>query len=59
MADRSGEFFQGIHVRIDIRIDISISYKTYDHQICQAGTSTGFNSNETNQAGARDVITSR
>ena len=29
MADRSGEFsfFQGIHVRIDIRIDISISIK--------------------------------
>ena len=34
-------------------------YKTYDHQICQAGTSIGFDSNETNQAGAGDVITSR
>ena len=34
-------------------------YKTYDHQICQAGTSTGFDSNETNQASAGDVITSR
>ena len=33
-------------------------YKTYDHQIWQAGTSTGFDSNETNQAGAADVITS-
>ena len=29
MTDRSGEFgfFQGIHVRIDIRIDISISIR--------------------------------
>ena len=29
MADRGGEFrfFQGIHVRIDIRIDISISIR--------------------------------
>ena len=31
----------------------------YDHQIWQAGTLTGFDSNETNQAGAGDVITSR
>ena len=31
----------------------------YDHQIWQAGTPTGFDSNETNQAGAGDVITSR
>ena len=29
------------------------------HQIWQAGTSTGFNSNETNQAEAADVFTSR
>ena len=34
-------------------------YKTYDHQIWQACTSTGVYSNETNQAGAGDVITSR
>ena len=34
-------------------------YKTYDQQIKQTGTSTGFNSNETNQAGAGDVITSK
>ena len=34
-------------------------YKTYNHQIWQAGTSTGFDLNETNQAGAGDVITSR
>ena len=29
MADRGGEFsfFQGIHVRIDIRIDVSISVR--------------------------------
>ena len=33
-------------------------YKTYDHQIWQAGSSTGFDSNETNQAGAGEVITS-
>ena len=60
MADRSGEFsfFQGIHVRIDIRIDLHF-YKTYDHHIWEAITSTGFNSNETNQAGASDVIMSR
>ena len=34
-------------------------YKTYDHQVRQAGTSTEFDSNETNQAGAGDVIRSR
>ena len=35
MADRGEEFsfFQCIHLRIDMRIDISISMKTYDHQI--------------------------
>ena len=32
---------------------------TYDHQIWQAGTSTGFDSTETNQAAASEVITSR
>ena len=31
----------------------------YDHQILQAGTSTGFDSNETNQTDTGDVITSR
>ena len=58
MVDWGGEFsiLQGIHVSFDIRIDIS---KTYDHQIWQAGTSTGFDSNKTNQAGARDFTTSR
>ena len=34
-------------------------YRTHDHQIWQAGTPTGFASNETIQAGAGDVITSR
>ena len=36
MVDPGGEFsfFQGIHVRIDIRIDIFISM-TYDRQIWQ------------------------
>ena len=32
---------------------------TFGHQIWQAGTSTRFDSIETNQAGAGDVITSR
>ena len=34
-------------------------YKTYDRNVWRAGTSTGFYSNETNQVGAADVITSR
>ena len=34
-------------------------YKIYDQQIWQAGTFTGFDSKETNQEGAGDVITSR
>ena len=52
MAGRSGDFrfFQGIHVRTDISIDISISI---------ADTSTGVDSNVTNQAGAGNVTTSR
>ena len=33
-------------------------YKIYHQQILQAGTSAGFDSNETNQPGVRDVITS-
>ena len=32
---------------------------TYDHQIWKAATSTELNSNEANQAGAGDTITSR
>ena len=44
-------FFQGIHVRTDIKIYIS----KYDHQFWHAG---GVNSCETNQVGADDVVTS-
>ena len=60
MVDPDGvfNFFQGIHVRIDIRTDIPIS-KTYDHQTWQAGTYTRSDSSETNQAGDSDAITSR
>ena len=60
MVDEKGEFsfFQGIHVRIDIRM-IHNSIKTYEHQILLAGTSRGVASNETNQAGAGWIITSR
>ena len=55
MADQRSQFsiFQGIYIRFDIRIDI------YDHQILQAATSTGFDSNEAIQTIAGDVITSR
>ena len=35
------------------------SIKTYEHQILLAGTSRGVASNETNQAGAGWIITSR
>ena len=34
-------------------------YKTYDRQIWQAGTSTRFDSNKTNETGAGDLITSK
>ena len=33
-------------------------YKTYDHWIWQAVTSTGFDSNETNPVGTGDIIIS-
>ena len=54
MPDRGGEFsfFQCIHVRIDMRIDIPIHIKPMT-------ISGGFDSNETTQADAGDVITSR
>ena len=60
MTDRGGElrFFQGIHVRIVIKIFISIPINPYEHQICETGTFTGVASSETNQAGAGNVITS-
>ena len=58
MLDRSGEFsfFRGIHVSIDVRIDISISIRPMQ---VQAGTSRRLDWNEANQAGAGDVIMSR
>ena len=34
-------------------------YKTYDHSIWQAGPSTGFDSNKTNQADVGDVFASK
>ena len=52
---REFSFLESNRVRIDIKINISISIRTYDQQIRQAGTS---DSNQTNQAGAKDVITS-
>ena len=61
MADWGSEFnfFQGIHVIVGLIIDIFISIRPMVNQIWQAGTSTEFDSNETNQAGADDVIVSR
>ena len=58
MVDRDFEFsfFHSVHVRIDIKIDISISIRPI---ITKFGTSTAFESNETNQAGAGAVITLR
>ena len=57
---RGGEFnfFLGIYARIDIKFDIFISIGPMS-QIWQSGTSTGFDPNDNNQAGAGDVITSR
>ena len=52
-------FFRDVHVGTDIRIDISICITPNDCQFGQAGTSRGVDSNETNQAGDGDVITSR
>ena len=61
MANQGCEFnfFKGTHVRIDIRINISISLRPLITKIWQAGTTTGFDSNETNEAGSDDVITSK
>ena len=60
MTDRGGEFsfLQGILGKIWYKNLYRHFYKTCDHQIWQAGTSTGFDSNKTNQASAGDVITS-
>ena len=53
MAGRGDEFsfFQGIHVRIDGRIDMSTSVR--NHQIWQGGTSTRFDSNLTQTSNTR------
>ena len=58
MADLGGEFsfFQGIDVRIDKNFHF---HEIYGHQILQAGTYKGIDSNETNQERAGDFITSR
>ena len=57
MEDRGGEFtfIQGIHLRTDIRIDISISIIPITTKFGK----DGHLQEETNQAGAREVITSR
>ena len=47
-------FFQGIHINMDIGIVISISVN--DQHIWQAGKSRGGKPNDANQTGAGDVI---
>ena len=54
----SSSFFEGIHVRIDIRIDIFISIRPMVTKFGRQGTSIELDPNETNQAGAGDAITS-
>ena len=56
MAALCGEFmfFQDIHVRIDIAIDISISLRP---MTTKTGTSTGVDSIEPNHEGVGDAIT--
>ena len=58
MVDRSNiiTFFRVSHVRIDTKIDISISY---GHQIWQAATSGEVDLNDTDHGSAGGVITSR
>ena len=55
MADRDSEFnfFFGIRIRIDISISIRPMSTKF------SSISTGLDSNQTNQASAGDVITSR
>ena len=57
MADRGGEF--SFFQRCPCKNWYLHFYQMYDHQIWQAGTSTGFNSNDANQADAGDFITSK
>ena len=58
MADWGSEFslFQGIHVRISIRIDTTISMRPMITRFGKQVHPHGFDSNETNQAGAGDAI---
>ena len=60
MADRGCDFsiFEGIHVRFDTRYDMSISVRSLTPDLASRHIYR-INSNETNQAGAGDVITSR
>ena len=53
MVDWGSEFtlFSGIQLTVNIRIDVSISKRSI------TGTSVGGDTNETNQAGAGDVVT--
>ena len=56
MVDRGRQLFPSIHLRFDLRIDISISMRPMITKIWQAVASTRFDLNETNQACAGDVI---
>ena len=58
-GDVEFSIFRIIHVRTDIRIDISFPIKLMTHQNWQAGTSGGVDTNETNEAGSGDITTSR
>ena len=61
MANRDGQFsfFQGIHVKIDIRTDACISIRPLSPNLARRYIYKIFDSNETNQGGAGDIITSR
>ena len=50
-------FFWSIHVKIDLRIDSSISIRHMATRFGKQVTSRGADSNEINQAGVGDVIT--
>ena len=58
-GDVAFSIFRIIHVRTDIRIDISFPIKLMTHQNWQAGTSGGVDTNETNEAGSGDITTPR
>ena len=60
MADRGDKFsFSKVSIKNWYENWYLHYSKTYDHQIWEAGISTGFVSNATNQASAGDFITSR